>query len=325
MAAVATAIQAQQGTLVLNLVDVSGHPLVDPEVRFQFRRPTESRLEGDPVVLPVNGSPIVFRLHAFPIRPLVCDITPSRYRYRPTPIFRVRAEAEEAMTLEFAREPGQWKADFVKWSRLGEIVEPLKIVLRDSGEVRRRGTNEVLTGQAKSYDRLPGERWELAKAGMLNIHYRMSTLTDPISRERTWVSFMERLLEVGPDRFIARVHSDLFEVVRTIHRDAEEFRGEYGRASAENHRRNFPVEFRRVAELVSIKSADEFGNLQLTVARVPGESLTLLDADIDENGNLLRHFFDVLRHKVTGGTHPFDIHEILKAENPQADLGYSLV
>ena len=54
----------------------------------------------------------------------------------------------------------------------------------------------------------------------------------------------------------------------------------------------------------------------------------LTDADIDENGELLRHTLDLFKHKISGGTHPHDIHEILVLQEGQAptfDLGYRLV
>jgi hypothetical protein len=52
--------------------------------------------------------------------------------------------------------------------------------------------------------------------------------------------------------------------------------------------------------------------------------VTILDTDIDENGKLMAHLADLFKHKFTGGTHPFDIHEYLRKEAPQRDLGYTL-
>jgi len=42
------------------------------------------------------------------------------------------------------------------------------------------------------------------------------------------------------------------------------------------------------------------------------------------SGALISHVLDLFKHKVTGGTHPFDIHEILRLmfHHP---LGYTLV
>jgi hypothetical protein len=80
--------------------------------------------------------------------------------------------------------------------------------------------------------------------------------------------------------------------------------------------------------MFSIKSDEKLGNLQLTLAPAKdaaGNPVLLLDADIDENGVLLKHFFDLLKHRFTGGTHPFDIHEVLVFSEPNVDVGYQLV
>jgi hypothetical protein len=60
------------------------------------------------------------------------------------------------------------------------------------------------------------------------------------------------------------------------------------------------------------------------------EVMWLLDTDIDENGQFVKHLYDALfKHKFTGGTHPFDIHECLKKKaliaERSLDLGYELV
>jgi hypothetical protein len=57
-----------------------------------------------------------------------------------------------------------------------------------------------------------------------------------------------------------------------------------------------------------------------------GAFAPLLDADIDENGDLLIHLIDVLFMRAfSGGTHPFDIHEYLVLAHPNWALGYELV
>ncbi len=53
--------------------------------------------------------------------------------------------------------------------------------------------------------------------------------------------------------------------------------------------------------------------------------MTILDADLDENGKLMAHLADLFKHRFTGGTHPFDIHEYLVLEDPVRSLGYELV
>jgi len=50
----------------------------------------------------------------------------------------------------------------------------------------------------------------------------------------------------------------------------------------------------------------------------------LIDADIDEHGELLAHTFDLVRHIFTKGTDPIDLHESLRELFPERDLGYLL-
>jgi hypothetical protein len=80
--------------------------------------------------------------------------------------------------------------------------------------------------------------------------------------------------------------------------------------------------------MISIKSTHRKGNFQLTLTHLSGPDEVLLDTDIDENGDLLGHFLDLFKHKITGGTHPHDIHELLVLQEGQTagfDLGYRLV
>ncbi len=78
--------------------------------------------------------------------------------------------------------------------------------------------------------------------------------------------------------------------------------------------------------MTSIKTDVNKANLQLTAAHATrnGEDIWMLDADIDENGELLAHTFDLIRHIFTKGTDPIDIHESLRELFPACDLGYSL-
>jgi hypothetical protein len=82
--------------------------------------------------------------------------------------------------------------------------------------------------------------------------------------------------------------------------------------------------------MFSVKTDERNGNLQLTMAPArdlaTGADTLLLDADIDENGDLLKHLVDVLFiHPFNGGTHPFDIHEYLIFAHQNRALGYELV
>ena len=65
--------------------------------------------------------------------------------------------------------------------------------------------------------------------------------------------------------------------------------------------------------MFSVKSSDRKGNLQLTFGKgkdANGNDVMVLDTDIDESGDMLKHLLDVFRHKITKKqTHPYDIHE----------------
>ena len=80
--------------------------------------------------------------------------------------------------------------------------------------------------------------------------------------------------------------------------------------------------------MFSIKSREDIGNVQLTMAPgrdQAGNEILMLDADIDENGKLLLHLADLFKHKFSGGTHPFDIHEYLALAHRGRPLGYELI
>jgi hypothetical protein len=81
-----------------------------------------------------------------------------------------------------------------------------------------------------------------------------------------------------------------------------------------------------VSDLASVKTREAKANLQLTVARAKrdGRSVFLLDTDMDENGRLILHGFDVIKHAFSGGTHPIDIAESLRRMFPSSVLGYGL-
>ena len=81
-----------------------------------------------------------------------------------------------------------------------------------------------------------------------------------------------------------------------------------------------------VSDAVSVKTREAKANLQLTVARAKrdGRSVFLLDTDMDENGRLILHGFDVIKHAFSGGTHPIDIAESLRKMFPSSGLGYGL-
>jgi VIT1/CCC1 family predicted Fe2+/Mn2+ transporter len=150
-----------------------------------------------------------------------------------------------------------------------------------------------------------------------------------VSDDRSWFSFVSRLLAIGRERFLAFVDPEMETIVLEIHTHIDQFSADYERTPAENHRGNVPVALRsRIASMISIKSTHSKGNFQLTLTHLADPDEVLLDADIDEHGDLLGHFLDLFKHKITGGTHPNDVHELLVLQEGQTagfDLGYRLV
>jgi hypothetical protein len=74
----------------------------------------------------------------------------------------------------------------------------------------------------------------------------------------------------------------------------------------------------------SFKTADRYGNLQVTLFRQTGIREWLADVDIDDAAGLA-HVFQVVRNHVTGRpSHPYVIHEILVGHQG-LDPGYRLV
>jgi hypothetical protein len=63
------------------------------------------------------------------------------------------------------------------------------------------------------------------------------------------------------------------------------------------------------------------GNLQLTFATNAQEQFAV-DADLDDHQGI-KHAFDVIKHKFSGDTHPYDIHEVL-VKFHGIDPGYRL-
>jgi hypothetical protein len=145
----------------------------------------------------------------------------------------------------------------------------------------------------------------------------------------TWLSFVERILVIGRERFIGIATAAMWNRVKAIHDNIGQNPG-FVRADTLLHTGNISSPFAAgVVEMISIKSNDQHGNLQLTMARsvdaASGATTFLLDADIDEDLNFFLHARDLFVHVFSGGTHPVDVHEILTLAYGILDLGYTLV
>lgn len=315
----------------LHLLDVRGKLAADPKVTVQFFRASDGRPIGTRQRI---KSPPQARFSGLPTFPqgrrLFCEITPSKFHHRKSGFFVLRVGRTVKSELIVLRRPSRWRPQFGKWNQLPGRFRPLKNVLQTSSSLRLRGKNGRLLRRfvGATYDNVRGKQAKLAKACLLNLFAKMTALGAPTTR-RNWFSFVREILEIGQDRFIALVDPKMGEVVRRIIRDIAQFK-DYKRTPARNHFKNIPASFSpKQSQMFSIKSRDVLGNLQLVLAAgrdSQGNDVLVLDVDIDENGKLLPHFFDFLKHRATGKkTHPFEIHEYLALAHPTVPLGYELV
>lgn len=327
------AVRAETLQVTLELRDVSNRLISDPETFFTFRRVGDRRQLGDQLALPLTGSAVTFNLPVATGEVAVCELDPKRYRFAHSPVFFLTPGRPITKSTQLLREPREWTPSFTPWSSLPAAFADLKRALADSPDVTLFKDESVIAPRlvGRAYDDMSGARVTLAKTALLNTYYRLNTTREPVSGERTWFSFVTRVVAIGRERLLAFVEPEMEALVRQIHAGIDEFRADYERTPAENHRGNVPADMQhRIESLISIKSSHSKGNFQLTLAHLSGPDEVLLDVDIDENGELLAHTADVFKHKITGGTHPHDIHELLAHEAwtldlPKFDLGYRLV
>jgi hypothetical protein len=315
------------------LTDVADAALRDPSTFFTFRKVDDNRQVGDQLDVAVDGRAVSFALPASQ-DVLVCEIDPQRYRFARSPVFFGTPGTSVDETVRLWREPLAWEPRFTPWDDLPRSFAPLQRVLRASPDVtffdRARPGRLVAPRMVKeAWDGLSGSEATLAKTSLLNLYYRLDSVAEPIGREHTWFSFVKRLLAIGRERVLAMVDPEMLRLVGHVREHLEHFSADYEATPAGNHRPNVPPDLQAdIVDMVSLKSTHAKGNFQLTLTRLRGTDDVLLDADIDESGDLLGHLLDIFKHKRTGGTHPHDIHEILVLQDGASqgfDLGYRLV
>lgn len=320
----ATAFPSARPACQFELVDASGRPLTDPRVDFTFMRPSGATPKR---TLAVEGTPVSFALNGFDGQAVFCEIGASRFRLVKSGFMLVSPGSSFTQKVILPRNPRSWKPEFTKWKDLGPAYDRLKELLTKSKKVRLKSTGEAIGTFAEAkYDAAAENALVLAKTALLNIHRTLFDLTEPIGK-LSWLSFLLEIVLIDRERVVAKVDPALLDIVRTIHRDIDEFDNDYKRAPASMHKGNIPADLKdKIQDIVSLKTREKKGNLQLTVATFHGVDTVLLDADMDENGEVVPHLFDALvLHKFTGGTHPIDVHECIRAVTPNADLGYTLV
>lgn len=239
--------------------------------------------------------------------------------------------SNDSGSMILLRDHKKWTAKFNSWSSLesNPRFDTLVKILKDSPNIDIKDKGVVASFTGNDYDNLTGEEPILAKACLLNLYARLTDIKSPIVEPAPWFSFVKSILRINKERFIAIVEKQMYDTVSFIAKNDDTF-AQYDRANAGNHFGNIPSEYRQgvsVGEMVSIKSTDKNGNIQLTlsVSHQSTGDVHILDADIDENNVLIAHLIDLIKHKFTGGTHPYEIHEYINLLTPGVNLGYQLV
>ncbi|MBS1811003.1 MAG: hypothetical protein JST84_22765 [Acidobacteria bacterium] len=323
-----------EGTFALDLLGVEQQTITDPDVDISFHRGSDNKIVSQSLNLAFPPKK-KFKLPAFPqAQNLYADIAPSRYRLRKSGFFTLTNGETIARNLTVLRDPKQWQASFTPWQQLPKSFKSLREVLQRSPNINVKEKKSLIFPlfTSEAYDGVTDEKALLAKTALLNLYAKTTLLIEPVHNQQPWFSFVIRILQIGRERFIAQVDPQMGTIVRTIKDNLNQYKM-YKHTNAQNHYENVagaaPADFKVLkSKMFSIKSDEETGNIQLTLAPArdaEGDEILLLDVDIDENGTLMKHLCDMFKHIFLGGTHPYDIHEYLRLAHSTADLGYRLM
>jgi hypothetical protein len=319
---------SNEGFLELNLLGVDAEPARDPATFVSFMRSTDGQELGR--VKRSFPPDRRFALPAFPEeRAIACQIAPERFRIREVGIFTLTDGETIRRGPTVFRIPEKWNAAFDEWADLPDSLQALRDALDGSPTLRVKGGKSLGQFVKDAYDDVDeADRVTVsAKACMLNLFAKLNTVKEPVFGRKPWFGFVEQILEIGRERMIALVDETMLTRVQEIHDNIDQFEL-YKHTPVGDHDKNIPAGFRFTkSRMVSIKTKEDHGNLQLTLTPATdssGSEVTILDADIDENGKLMAHLGDLFKHRFSGGTHPFDIHEYLVLEDPSRPLGYDL-
>ena len=170
-------------------------------------------------------------------------------------------------------------------------------------------SRSVLGWNGLSGDKLYGAMDDISRAGLLNILAK--SRRTPLSGGSVVLDHMREIHETRGDRCFTRVAPELRDAIRN-----SILEGVFREVSGALHKRPG-------YELAgSFKTADRYGNLQVTLFTKGDEIVA--DIDIDDAAGL-EHVFQVARNALTGDpTHPYDIRDIL-LRYQEIDPGYRFV
>ncbi len=318
------------GKYILTIKDVADQLAVDPDTQIKvIRTDNTAILRFKNLTLPLGGQ---LDIPAFPQESnLRCDVTPKRYRNFFTNFFTLSTAEPKTSEARVLRLPKEWSAKFTTWNQLSDDFTPLKQAL-DNSEIKVIKGEKLGKFTENQYDSVSAEKTVLAKTALLNLFAKLTVLPEPIGGQNSWFSFVEKILAIDRERFYALVNVEMGPIVERIKQNPSKFKI-YENAVAKNHfdklQETLPEFHIFKTKMFSIKTTDRHGNLQLTMAPAKdaaNNDVLLLDTDMDENGALLKHLIDAfIVHQISGGTHPFDIHEYMVLAHPTQPLGYELV
>jgi len=312
--------------LDLSIRDVHGREISDPRATVRLSPPDGVGAVAATVSL--DGTPKSLVFPEGPASPaLILRVTPSLYR---DGAITCTVDGDGRVTptapLVLPRRASHWQPVFTHWASMSDVFGPLQDVLGASGTFRVGQFSEPVMCTDAVFDGIDAadESRALAKVSLLNLFGRLRDERVP-GGTGPWFGHVRELLLATRERFLAEVDEACWS---TVTRLSDTPKPGYRPSPVKNHLDNFRnlPGVTNVRAGASVKTTERKANLQFSVvrARRDGRDTWLLDADIDENGGLLLHTFDVIRHAFTGGTHPVDVHECLCHSFPDTDLGYHL-
>lgn len=323
---------------------MEGLPAADPAMTFQvdevqpFQRPL---VRQPPISFDKKAS---FRI---PVpdgtNPQWC-VRPTFSRFAPPDGTFFFPLAQQSFEYAFAlyREPSQWKARFTPLNSLSSPrFDAFKSVVSKSHSVDLK-LGPTVGDLAVEYDNIDQAAQRLGKMALLNLHSVLVDEMDPITGQN-WFSYVQKIVRLDEERFLAEVDKKLFDDVFTILASLSgEFAAQGYSTDPESdlslHTPNIPPQYNQAmnrARMGTLKKQFEQGDFQLTVSelRQPAGMVYLLDCDMDENLNIAAHAVDMADHLITKGTHPVLMHDYIVRKSAQmaadgistVDLGYELV
>jgi hypothetical protein len=326
---------ADFATFNLKVLAAEGTEATEPNATLTFTR-TDGTAAATAVhvVFPPARS---FKLPAFPTEnALFCDVGMSLYRPQKSQFFFPRADEPQNCSMVAMRDPGAWSPGFQGLADLPSLrFDPLRELLKVSDGVDLKHGPQI-GNLLEQYDNLSNpdnQQAVLAKMCLLNLYAVISDERDPKDNQ-PWFRFVNKILRIDRERFVAEIDPKLADLVAEILQNLDAFSKQgFFTESPAQHFDNIPEGY-VVDKLITVKKRYEQGNLQLTIALTQhnGQSVPLLDCDLDENSNIIVHTSDLFKHVFTGGTHPVDMHEYIQhhSANLSADgiskleLGYTL-